>query len=488
MRARSLATFVALVFLLIAGRSRVAFADPKSDVAGKLKAAMEAYDTFDYDGARKQLTAAIATAKKAHLDKDPILAKAYLDLGIVAFAVPDANAAKDAFVSAVQIDPKIQIDVAYKSPDLANLLDKARLEAKSGGGGGGGGGGDVDLGPDAGGGGADCSSVKGLQHQMVDSAKGGAPIKLEAQLGGDVKAAKVSIMFRSEGGSTDFTEVKMSKSGCTYTGQIPSAAVKGLVHYYIAAYDGGGKLITSKGSAGSPNIIEVSGGGGGGGGKGGDDEDPLGGKKPVATADSSSSNSDDSSSVTAGASVPGKPKKIWLSVNAGTGTGYVTGTTEGGSTVKTCCLGEDPVMFLGEIAYDVQPNLSIGVAFRMGLPLGANVDGHSTGAPGGLIRVHYALADDGDGVHFLGELGFGFLRNTLKLDNATMGMDTDVVAQGPLIVGGGVGYGKKLGDMVRFVADLNALVGLAVVSEIGAAPMNNGVSIDASVGFQFGLF
>lgn len=487
MRARTLATFVALVFLMIAGRSRVALADAKSDVAGKLKAAMEAYDTFDYDGARKQLTAAIATAKKAHLDKDPILAKAYLDLGIVAFAVPDANAAKEAFVSAVQIDSKIQIDVAYKSPELANLLDKARLEAKSGGGGGNPG--DVDLGPDTGaGGGADCSSVKGLDHQMVDSAKGGAPIKLEAKLGNDVKAAKVSIMFRAEGGSTDFTEVKMSKSGCTYTGQIPAAAVKGLVHYYIAAYDGGGKLVTSKGSAGSPNIIEVTGGGGGGGGKGGDDEDPLG-KKQVATSDnSSSSNTDDSSSVSAGTEVPGKPKKIWLSVNAGTGTGYVTGTTEGGSTVKTCCLGEDPVMFLGEIAYNIQPNLAVGVAFRMGLPLGANVDGHSTGAPGGLVRVHYALADDGDGVHFVGDLGFGFLRNTLKLDNAMMGMDTDVVAQGPLIVGGGVGYGKRLGDMVRFTADINALIGLAVVSEIGAAPMNNGVSLDASVGFQFGLF
>ena len=485
MRARTLATAVALVFLMIAGRSRVARADAKSEIAGKLKAAMEAYDTFDYDGARKQLTAAIATGTKAHLDKDPILAKAYLDLGIVAFAVPDQNAAKDAFVHAAQIDPKIQIDVAYKSPELATLLDKARLEAK--GGGGNAGGGDVDMGADAGGGGADCSAVKGLEHQMVDTAKGGASLKLEAQLGSDVKAAKVSIMFRTEGGSTDFTEVKMSKSGCTYSGQIPGAAIKGLVHYYIAAYDGNNKLITSKGSAGSPNIIEVT-GGGGGGGKNGDEEDPLNGKKTVASTDNAGSNSDDSSSVSAGTQVPGKPKKVWLSVNAGTGTGYVTGTTEGGSTVKTCCLGEDPVMFLGEIAYSVNPQLAIGVAFRMGLPLGANVDGHSTGAPGGLVRVHYALAENGDGIHVLGAVGFGFLRNTLKLDNAMMGMDTDVVAQGPLLVGAGVGYGKKLADMVRFTADLNALVGLAVVSEIGAAPMNNGVSIDASVGFQFGLF
>jgi hypothetical protein len=474
-----------LALTSLAGRARVASADAKSDVAAKLKAAMEAYDTFDYDGARKQLTAAIATAKKAHLDKDPVLAKAYLDLGIVAFAVPDQAAAKEAFVSAAQIDPKIQIDVAYKSPELAKLLDQARSEAKSSPAASSGGE-DLGLGGDAG---ADCSSVKGLQHQLVDSAKGGAPLKLEAQLGGDVKAAKVSIMFRSEGAS-DFTEVKMSKSGCTYAGTIPGSALKGLVHYYIAAYDGGGKLITSKGSAGSPNIIEVTGGGGAASGKGGDDEDPLGGgkKTQVAASDSGGGSADDSASVSAGTEVPGKPKKVWIGVNGGTGAGYVTGNTEGGNAVKSCCLGEDPVMLLGELGYNLTPQLAIGVAFRMGLPLGANVDGHATGAPSGLVRVHYALAEDGDGIHVLGALGFGFLRNTIKLDNASMGMDTDVVAQGPLLVGAGVGYGKKLGDMVKFTADLNALVGLAVVSEIGASPLNNGISVDASIGFEFGLF
>jgi hypothetical protein len=398
--------------------------------------------------------------------------------------MPDKDAAKKAFVSAAAIDPKIQIDVAYKSPELASLLDRARLEAKTSGGGnsGGGGGDELNLGPETGGGG-DCSSAKGLEHQLIDTAKGGAPIKIEAQVGNDVKAAKVSVMFRSEGAS-DFTEVKLSKSGCKYTGQIPSAAVKGMVHYYVAAYDGGGKVIASKGSAGAPNIIEVT-GGGGGGSKSGDEEDPLGKKTTVAQADPSSG---DDTSISAGANVPGKPKKVWIGVNGGTGGGYVTGTTEGGNTVKNCCLGENPVVLLGELGYNVSPQLAIGVAFRMGLPLGANLDGHSTGAPGGLVRVHYALSDDGDGLHVLGELGFGFLRNTIKLDDPMMGMDTDVVAQGPLLVGGGIGYGKKLGDMVRFTADLGAIVGLAVVSTIGAAPMNNGVSVDASVGFQFGLF
>ena len=130
--------------LLFAGP---AHADPKGDVSAKIKAAMEAYDSFDYDGAKKQLTAAIAAGKKSKLDHDPVLAKAYLDLGIVAFAVPDEAAAKAAFVDAVKIDPKIQIDVAYKSPELAKLLEQARGEA-------GGGGAAVGTGVAAGGGGA----------------------------------------------------------------------------------------------------------------------------------------------------------------------------------------------------------------------------------------------------------------------------------------------------------------------------------------------
>ncbi|HET9993421.1 MAG TPA: hypothetical protein VFQ65_33020, partial [Kofleriaceae bacterium] len=231
---RFLAPIVAV--LLFAGP---AHADPKGDVNAKIKAAMEAYDSFDYDGAKKQLTAGIQIGKKSKLDRDPVMAKAYLDLGIVAFAIPDADAAKAAFIDAVKIDPKIQIDVAYKSPELAKLLDQARSEAGSSGGGaaatGGGGEPTLDLG-----GGEDCGSVKGLEHTLIDTAKAGAPQPIEVMLGADVKASKVSVMYRKEG-STDFTEVKLTKQGaCKYTGAIPAAAMKGsLVHYYVAAYNDG---------------------------------------------------------------------------------------------------------------------------------------------------------------------------------------------------------------------------------------------------------
>ena len=465
-----------MVVLMVVG-ARAAHADAKGDVGAKIKAAMEAYDSFDYDGAKKLLNQALAVAKKAKLDKDPIVAKAYLDLGIVSFAVPDADAAKLSFMQAVQIDPKIQIDVAYKSAELAKLLDQARAEAGGSGSSGGG------TEPPVGGGepAVDCASVKGLEHTIIDTAKAGAAQPIEAKVGNDVKAVKVSVMYRVEG-ATDFTEVKLTKQGeCKYTGSIPAAAMKGgMVHYYVAAFNENAKPIASKGSSGSPNIIEISGVAPKGGG-GGDNEDPIGGAKPVGGGGGGGGSV--TSNVTVG---PHKPK-IMLAVQGGTGSGYVTGTTEGMNTVKNCCLGGPIVVLTAELGYMVSPQMSIGAAFRFGVPVGANLDGHATGAPGGLVRVRYALAETGEGLHVMGQIGAGFLRNTIKLDSSMAGMDTDIVAQGPLLVGGGVGFTKKLGSMVALIADLSALAGIAVTDHIGASPLNSGVSADLALGLAVGF-
>jgi hypothetical protein len=468
-----------VAILLFAGP---AHADPRGEVSAKIKTAMEAYDSFDYDGAKKQLTAAIASAKKSKLDKDPVTAKAYLDLGIVAFAVPDADAAKAAFVDAVKIEPKIQIEVAYKSPELAKLLEQARSEAGSGGAGNAPiGGNEPPL--DLGGGGADCSSVKGLEHTLIDTAKAGAPQPIEVMLGSDVKASRVSVMYRKEG-MTDFTEVKLTKQGdCKYTGAIPAAAMKGsLVHYYVAAFNEGAKPVASKGSSGSPNIIEISGVAAKGGG---DDEDPIGGGKKPAGGGGGGGSEDISTNVTV---TPKGPQKVYLAAIAGTGLGYVTGTTEGMNTVKNCCIGRSLVVLVAELGYYVNPKLSIGAAFRMGLPIDANLDGHATGAPGGLLRVRYALAASGEGVRVMGQIGAGYLRNTIKLDTTmATGGDTDIVAQGPLLLGGGIGYTKRIGNTLAFIADLDVLAGIAVVNKVGISPMNSGVSADAQIGFAVGF-
>ncbi len=456
------------VFALLVSVPR-AHADARADVSAKLKAAMESYDLMDYDVARKLLNQAVAMAKRNKLDKDPVMAKVYVDIGIVAFAVPDQDAAKVAFLSAVQVDPKIQIDAAYRSGDMAKLLEEARQEQTAGAPG-------EAMAPSA-----DCASVTGLQHSLIDSGKVGAPLPVEALVGADVQATKVSLWYRGEG-ATDFTELKMSRQGCKFTASIPPAGTHGsVVHYYVAAYDTANKVVGSKGSASSPNIIELA---GGGGGHSGDEEDPLGGKKSHKPDDGGdvSTNVEPSSGSGGGA-------HMYAVAVVGTGVGYVTGTTEGGNQVKNCCLGNSVLVLTPEIGFAINKQLSVGAVVRLGFPVDANVPGHATLAPAGLVRVRYALGEDGEGLRVFGDAGFGFIRDTIKLDNPDMGQDTDIVAQGPLLFGGGVGYTKRLTGSLAFVFDASALVGVAVTKSIGmsAPALNSGITADLSIGLAVGL-
>ncbi|MBA2539501.1 MAG: hypothetical protein H0V17_07700, partial [Deltaproteobacteria bacterium] len=293
--------------LLVAG---VAHGDPKGDADKAAKVAMESYDLMDYDAAKKSLEKAIATATKAKLDKDPVSAKLHLYLGITTFAGGDADGAKKAFIVAVKIDSKIQIEAAYKSPELTKLLEAARSEA----------GGSVGVGPGPGepSDGVDCASVKGLQFKEPDGGKGGTAQPIEVYLAADVSPAKVSVMYRSEG-ATDFVEGKLAKSGsCKYTGSIPGTALKGaILHYYVAAFDANNRPITgaAAGNARTPNLLEIAPGGPG------DVEDPIkgGGKKGGTPS---------GGGVGASTITGGKPARVFFAVAGGTGFGYVTGVTE----------------------------------------------------------------------------------------------------------------------------------------------------------------
>lgn len=472
MRARC---FVATLVILFGFGT--AHANPKGDVQTKIKEAMENYDLMDYDAAKKLLTQALALAKKAKLDKDPVTAKAYIDLGIVQFVNQDPDGAKLSFLSAVQIDPKIQIEPAYKSAEMGKLLESVRSEAT------GGGGEKAPPEPAVADSGVDCAAVQGLQHTIIDEAKSNAPVQIEALVAPEVTTSKVVVMYRPEG-ATEFTEVKLKKEGdCKYVGSIPTSALKGtLLHYYVAAFADGPKPVASKGSSGSPNIIEIT-AAAGGGAVASDNEDPINGSK------GGGGGGGVDASVSSGVTVTGPKKaKFLIGIAGGTGFGYVTGTTEGMNTVKNCCIGSSLVVLQPEIGFFLNPKMSVGIVGRIGMPIGANVEGHATAAPGALARVRFALSENGDGVRVMGQVGAGILRNTIKLDAAMNGMDTDVVAQGPLLIGGGIGYAKHLSSSLSFTADLSVLAGIAVVDRLGSAPkLNNGAGADLSIGFQLGL-
>jgi hypothetical protein len=471
----SLVAAAAVVFTLllsaVAPRAALADAKVKKEIEQKVKEALETYDLLEYEEARKMLNAALAAAKKAKMAEDPVVAQVHLALGIVYFAgLNEPESAKLAFLSAVEIDATVEIPAAYKTPDMAALLDEARAEFGGGGGGG-------DDGASAGGEDEDCGSVTGLQHEIEDTAEAGKAKKLSARLGGDARdggAVRVAIMYRPQG-AEDFVVAEMSRKGeCTYVGSIPASGLRGeLAHYYVAAYNGEGKVVVSRGSMGSPNILEISGGGGGGGG---DEENPLG-----------DGGGDVSGSVDTG---PRKPAKVYLNVAFGTGVGFVTGKTEQAANDVACCFAPALLHVLPELGLYIAPKTALGLAFRLGFPIGANIENHSTAAPAAVLRFRHSLGSGQEGLSVTGALGGGVMRNTIKVTTAAPGMDTDIVALGPLLVGGGAAYTKGLGGPVRFVSEFNALIGVPVIGKLGSNPgfnLNFGVQFDLSLGLQFGF-
>ena len=115
---------VLAALLMIAPSS--ALADDAATIKAKTKKAMDEYDMMEFESAKALLNDAIAFGTKKDA-KGPALAAAYVSLGIVLFSgLDEQDGAAAAFANAVSIDAGIELDVAYSTPELAELLKTAR--------------------------------------------------------------------------------------------------------------------------------------------------------------------------------------------------------------------------------------------------------------------------------------------------------------------------------------------------------------------------
>ena len=433
------------------GKSRGA-----KEVENKTLQAMENFDLLEFEAAKQQLGEALALARKNKLDDEPILARVYLNLGIVEFAgLKNAVAAREAFAAAVAIDPAIEIGVAYRTAAMAELL-RAVKKGRAG----------ADE-PGQPADSEECALLGGVEHTPVDQGTGGERLAISARVGDSVSAEKVSLFYRAAG-AEKYVEVAMRRRGrgCTYVAAIPAAALRGRsLHYYVAALSDG-QTMASKGSRASPNIVMLSAG------------------APAAEVSQEAGATRDRP--------PGDKKTIFISLAVGTGAGYVSGTTEVVGSEVSCCVAPALLHVFPEIGYYFSRRLSLSAAFRMGFALGANVLGHATAAPSGLVRVRYALSDSGEGLQLSGAAGGGIIRHTVKVEQAASGMDTDTTASGPFMVGGGLGYIMPLSGAMNLVAELNALAAFpAGIEEIGPCPgsgcvrPNTSVQADLNLGILF---
>lgn len=462
---RYLNTTLFALSLALGGVAAVSLAMPTSAMADgktakrvktKTQQAMGEYDMMEFEAAKSLLMEAIAIGERND-EKGSALADAYLNLGIVYFSgLDEEDKASEAFANALGVDEDVKLSVAYSTPEMSDLLEAARGNLSSGG--------------------SECG-ISGLVHTLVDEAALGSAPEMRARLGPGVDAASVMVYYRGEG-QLEFSKASMKKKGsCEYVGHIPTRAVQGdFVHYYISALDSNGKELEHKGTSGSPNIIEVA--VASGGSISGDDDDPLGGGKKDGSLLGSKSG-----------------PMVFLSIAAGMGGGYIQGPTEKEGSEVDCCIAPALLHLMPEIGYYISDQLSVSGAFRMGFPIGANVEGHATFAPAGLLRVRYALSETGEGIQVSGALGAGIIRNTVQIkDAADDTMNTDTTAMGPVLLGGGVGYAKSLGGPMRIVAEVNALAAFtAGFDELGACGEGQdgcvrpktGAQVDANLALLF---
>jgi hypothetical protein len=419
-------------------------AKAKAEVEAKSKAAMASYDALDFDAAKQQLLDALALAKKHDLGADPVVAKVQLNLGVLYFTgLKDEEAAIAAFAEAAKLDPTITIDVAYRTDQMAALLAEVKKQ-----------GGAMTAGEGG------CAGAE-LQHEAVESAPTGAAIPIAALVGRGLGADEVALYYRAPGSST-YTRVRLEPSeGCAYAGAIPATAVKGgALHYYVAAYKGG-ELAASRGSSGSPNVVTL--------GAGGDDENPLGGE------------------VTEEGDEPSDGRRrVFVSVALGSGAGYVTGQTEVSESDVACCFAPALLHLMPEIGYYFTRRTSASLAVRLGFAIGANIEGHATAAPAGLLRLRHALASSGEGIAVSGLVGAGIIRHVVVVENAPDGMNKDTTASGPFLIGAGLAYLKSLSSSLDLVFELDGIAAVpGGIEELGTCP--GAGCVKPSFGFQFDL-
>jgi hypothetical protein len=431
-------------------------AKAKKQIQSHNKKAMESYDQLEFEAAKAALDKALLAAEKGGLEEDPLVARVLINLGIVEFAgLNDEAAAREAFAAAVAIDPAIDVDVAYRTEAMSKLLAEVKRSAKE----------DARLfgeestgatGPDA-----SCAELEGIDHSLISKGKPGRAQTIEIRVGESLGAERVSLFYR-EAGAEEFEELRMKRTeDCSYAATIPARAMRGeSVHYYVSAL-AGKKTLASRGSSGSPNIIEL-----GGARRGGDEDNPLG------EEDTRSGGRD-------------KPT-VFVSAALGTGGGYVTGKTEVIASDVSCCVASALLHLFPEVGYYFTRQMSLSAAFRMGFAVGANVEGHATAAPAGLLRVRYALAESGAGLHVSGAVGGGIIRNTVKVEQAIEGMDTDTTAAGPFLLGAGVGFAQPVSEMVRLVGELNSIAAIpGGIKELGPCPGSG--CVRPHFGLQFDL-
>ncbi|MBI3206724.1 MAG: hypothetical protein HYZ29_34635 [Myxococcales bacterium] len=203
------------------------------------------YIAAKYDRAESLLVAAISACKGQC--SAPVVAKAWMYVGIVRGGKNDQKGAKEAFGNALATDPKVALDDVIATPETQKTFAAAKRSKK-----GGPAPSAVDVAPtgeDTGGGGGNLDCNPKLSEVQV---RHPIPVWCTAD-----EKAKLELKYKSASG--EWKSEKMKKRRGSFQATIPCDAVqkKGTVRFYVRARDENGDPAGTFGKKNDPVKIRI---------------------------------------------------------------------------------------------------------------------------------------------------------------------------------------------------------------------------------------
>jgi hypothetical protein len=255
---RSIPVFALTAFLLASAASSAFAAGEKDKDALKLhnQAMDEDYLALELDKAQKKLNDALKKCGKDACSPE-VVGKLHVALGTVLGAgLSKLDAAKDAFVKALQADPKATLNETFATDDLRKAFADAKAAA---------GGGEVASGdteeeateeeaPAAGG----KAAGGDFPHTPTPEQTVNTPVPVYIEFPEDVDVASATLRYKPFG-AKKWSSLEMTKMGEGYGIEIPCDAVTttGDIKYYIIAKDASANPVGTAGTLKAPHKVPI---------------------------------------------------------------------------------------------------------------------------------------------------------------------------------------------------------------------------------------
>jgi hypothetical protein len=234
-----------VVGLVLAVPARALAADPKVEKEAQAlqqKAIQEDNLNVNYAGAIKKLQSAIA---KCDGDKCNSSLKASLlrDLGAMQILNGAVDDGKASFGQAIGMDGSIELDPAYKNPQLEGIWAEVK---KSGGGGGGA---PLKAGP---------QPTGDFVHSPPTEALVRTPLPVYVEYSGNEELARVTVKYKGYG-MPDWKTIELKKGDSGYGALIPCKDVtQGMMQYYVQGFNGQNDSVAASGTKSKPFTVPVN--------------------------------------------------------------------------------------------------------------------------------------------------------------------------------------------------------------------------------------